>query len=326
MNEVNLDLLKEKINIVQYIGQYIELQYDNKEWWGLCPFHDEKTPSFDVSEEKGTYYCHGCKVGGSVIDFASKFHKLSLSQAIERLSCEYKISRNSIPSIMRISKKFKPKICGSRICKPLEYIQNPMDKYIDEPIKEWIAEGINQEILKKYEVRYDRYDNRIVFPIKNNEGEFICVKGRTLDADYKSKKNVRKYTYYGKIGTIYFFFGFYENCENIATKNEIIIFEGEKSVMKLDGFGINNSVASLTSALTDEQIESLIKFPCRDVIIAWDKGVLKKQVLEQVKKLKKYKNVYFLNDKTNLLGEKDSPIDKGIEIFQELYKNKERIF
>jgi DNA primase len=202
-----------------------------------------------------------------------------------------------------------------------------MNKFEKEDITEWIDEGIEKHILDKYDVRYNKRDNRIVFPIRDNEGNIISIKGRTLDPDFKDKKGFasRKYAYYTPIGTTYFFFGYYENKEDIEQQNEAIIFEGEKSVMKLEGFGMQNCIASLTHAFTEEQVDALIKLNCRDIIIAWDKVVLTSDIKEQVKRLKKYKNVYYLKDTQQLLKEKDSPIDQGIEVFMHLYDNKERI-
>jgi DNA primase len=202
-----------------------------------------------------------------------------------------------------------------------------MDKFDKEDIVEWLDEGIAQDVLDKYDVRYNKRDNRIVYPIRDNDGNIISVKGRTLDPDFKDKKGFasRKYAYYTSIGTTYFFFGYYENREEIEKQNTIIIFEGEKSVMKLESFGMYNCVASLTDALTEEQVDALIKSSCRDVVIAWDKGVLTTHIKTQVKRLKKYKNVYYLKDTQQLLKEKDSPIDQGIEVFMHLYDNKERI-
>lgn len=327
MDEVDLEGMKEKINMVEYISQFVDLEYNNNEWWGLCPFHSEKTPSFSVNEEKKTFYCHGCKAGGTIIDFVCGIKGISFVQAVNELAEQFKISRNRIPSLMRISKKFAPKHIEKKQHTPVEYIENPMNKYEKADIKEWIEEGISQSVMNKYDVRYNTYDNRIVFPIRDNEGNIISVKGRTLDPDFKSKKGFegRKYAYYTSIGTTYFFFGYYENKSDIDQANEIIIFEGEKSVMKLESYGIKNCVASLTDALTDSQVEELIKMPYKNVVIAWDKGVQRSHIKQQVKLLKKYKNVFFLNDTRSLLDDKDSPIDKGIDVFLELYNDKERI-
>jgi DNA primase len=327
MDEINLEDLKAKVNIVEYIGQYVELTLESKEWWGACPFHDEKTPSFNVNEEKGTYFCFGCRCGGSVIDFASSYHKLSFPKAVEMLAKEFKVTRNHIPSIMRVAKRFKPKCNDTPTHATIEYICNPMEKFEKEPIIEWLDEGIDQGVLDKYEVRYNKRDNRIVYPIRDNDGNVISVKGRTLDKNFKEKKGFasRKYAYYTSIGTTYFFFGFYENRDAFESENAVVIFEGEKSVMKLESCGMFNCIASLTDALTDEQTDALIKSSCRDVIIAWDKGVSLSHIKGQVKRLKKYKNVYYLTDTEGLLQEKDAPIDKGIEVFMHLYDNKERI-
>lgn len=318
MQEVDLATLKEKIDIVKYVGQFLDLTLSNGEWWGSCPFHQEKTPSFSVNGEKQLYFCYGCHAGGSVIDFASDYNKISFPEAVEKLATEYKIPRSRVPVLVRIAKKYIKKNIAKETIK-MEYINNPMLSYDKADIVEWIKEGIPQVIIDKFEVRYDRHNDNIVFPILDSEGKIISIKARTLIAGKKPK-----YYYYTKIGTVNFLYGYYQNQKAIAEKNEMIIFEGEKSVMKAESYGYFNSVASMTDRIANS-IENIILAPSKDIVIAWDKGVSATQIKKEVSLLKKYKNVYILQDTKNLLMPKDAPVDQGKEVFDYLYSQKERV-
>jgi DNA primase len=319
MQEVDLEVLKEKIDIVKLIQKHIDLKYENGEWWGLCPFHEEKTPSFSVSPTKHIYFCYGCHCGGSVIDFIAKINKVSVREAINILTELYNIPVSEIPVIIKVSKKYATKKEHKETIK-MEYLENPMHSYDKEDIKEWIVEGIPQQIMDKFEVRYDKVNNTIVFPIIDHEGNLLSIKARSLSKDAKSK-----YYYYIKFGTVDFLYGYYQNKQSIIDKNEVIIFEGEKSVMKSINFGYPNATASMTDRI-ERTLENIIKIPCKNVVIAWDKGVPRTQIIKEVKKLKKYKNVYIIEDKWGLLDNKDSPVDKTKETFDFLYENRERIY
>lgn len=86
MSDLSAEAIKCQTNIVWTIGQTVVLRKKGKSWWGLCPFHNEKTPSFSVSEDKQLYHCFGCGVGGDVIKFVQEYAKCSFREALERLS------------------------------------------------------------------------------------------------------------------------------------------------------------------------------------------------------------------------------------------------
>jgi DNA primase len=318
MQEVNLELLKEKVNLVEFISQRVELEYKNGEWWGLCPFHNEKTPSFSVDEEKQRYFCHGCKAGGSIIDFYSEYYKVNIHKAIAELSESYKVPMSPVPSIIRIAKKYMPRDKSGKVPIVMQFDSDPMEGYTKSPILEWLDEGIDQDVMDLFGVRYDTVQNNIVFPIHDHEGNIISIKARKLS------KSLPKYYYYIPFGTVNFLYGYWQNKKQIIEQGEIIIFEGEKSVMKAKSFGYHNGSASMTDRLQNT-IENIIKIPCKDVVIAYDKGISKSQIVKEVKTLKKYKNIFIIQDKWDLLNEKDAPVDQGKEVFDFLYQNKERI-
>ena len=197
-----------------------------------------------------------------------------------------------------------------------------MNNYSKEPIKLWLDEGISQEVMDRYNVRYDRTKDAICFPIYDTCGNMINVKGRNVMPLWK-ELGMSKYFYYFKLGTLNYFWALNFKIDIIKACREVIIFEGEKSVMKMDGWGIENSVALCNGALTDEQLVLLIKLGV-NVVFALDKD--KDPTKDNnIKKLTRYCMVEYIKDTQNLLGEKDSPCDKGLEVWQTLYKERRRL-
>ena len=134
---------------------------------------------------------------------------------------------------------------------------------------------------------------------------------------------------YYKLGDLDFFQSLDMAQEYIREADEMIIVESIKSVMKCWDWGVKNVVSAETHALTDSQIRLILKLRCSKVVIAFDKDVdyfcKKEKVLrEQMDKLKRFVNLYYIYDSENLLGEKDSPADRGIEVWQYLYDRKRR--
>lgn len=200
-----------------------------------------------------------------------------------------------------------------------------MERYENSPdkLEIWEEEGISGESMARFCVKYDALSNRIVYPVKNIKGDIVNVGGRTLDPDYK-EKGLRKYTYFMQWGTIDTIYGVSDNIDFIKSKREIILFEGAKSVMKADTWGIRNTGAILTSHPNDAQVKILVSLGC-DVVFALDKDV-DPRIDKKIQKLRRYVNVFAVIDKNNLLtGEKDSPVDCGKDIFEELYQQKIRI-
>ena len=325
-NELGIDLeeLIAHIDIVEYIGQFLELEEKNGEYWTNCPFHDgDDNASFAVSQEKQMWFCQGCKQGGNVYHFVRKYNKISPGEAVIIL-CQYaKLDVNDIPAppdILRYLRKLKRTFNKKTININHKVLNKDcMLIYDKKPIKEWLAEGIDQFVLDRYDVRYDKLGNCIVFPIYDNDGNIINIKKRYL-GDYK-KKNISKYMNCYPIGRLDYLFGF---CQNQHTYNEcydIIVFEGEKSVMKAETFGMTNSVALSTSSITNEQANILIRTG-KNIVIAMDKGISLEHIRRTFSYLIRFTNVYVIFDRNNLLDEKDSPIDKGYDIFKQLYNER----
>lgn len=314
-----MDDLIEKIDILSYIGQYVKLQPQGQEYVGLSPFTNEKTPSFFVSPQKKYWYCFSCGEGGTVIKFVQKYHKVNYEKAIQMLSSWGHITIGNEEPIMKLIRRYKKR---EEEVIPIrkELDKNIMDKYKNVTISSWVNEGISKDVLEKYQVRYDDNACRIVFPIWDIDGRLINIKGRAAHPRWK-EFGMAKYIYYFPLGKNDLFWGYHWHLQDIIRKNEIILVEGEKSVMKLETNGISNVVALGTSHLSKEQMQILLKLRV-DVVVALDKDKNPRED-KNLQNLSKYNKCFVIIDNNNLLKEKDSPIDCGIDVFKKLYEQKE---
>lgn len=325
-----IDLIK-SIDIVEYISQYVKLEEKNGEYWGLSPFKVEKTPSFSVRRETNNFFCFSSGIGGNVFTFTKRYFNCTTSQAVEYLKKYANIDESNGEITYRKEKYAATKTCMKfqkpkkiqKVAKNTTYPDNYMDRfeYNEEKLSTWVQEGISKETLKDFEVRYDAFSNRIVYPIRDLSGEIVNIGGRTLDPQFKEKKQ-RKYTYFSGWGVMNIIYGLFENIGSILEKKEVIIFEGCKSVLLANTWGIKNCGALLTSHLNPNQLKILAKLGCR-VVFALDKDVRIRED-HNIQKLKNYVNVEYIWDRADLLGEKDSPVDKGEEVFKKLYEERLR--
>ena len=323
---MELDDLINSIDIVEFLSQYMELTQKGNEWWGLSCFKDEKTPSFSVRRKPPVFYDYSSGIGGNVFTFVKIYYKYSVCEAIDFLKKyigfdgEVHAPREKMVATMICKQFMKPK-STQKISKVSVLPDNYMERYElkDEKLAYWRAEGISQESLNRFQVYYDSFSDRLVYPIRNIDGKIVNVGGRTLDPQWK-EKNLRKYCYFHSWGTMDTIYGLAENIEFIKARKEIILFEGCKSVLLADTWGIKNTGAILTSHLNPNQMKILAKLGCR-VMFALDKDVdIKKD--HNIARLKQYVNVEYICDKSNLLDEKDSPVDKELEVFKRLYKQR----
>lgn len=325
-----IDLIK-SIDIVEYISQYVDLEEKNGEFWGLSPFKDEKTPSFSVRRETNNFFCFSSGIGGNVFTFTKRYFNCTTRDAVEILKKYAKIDSSSDEVVFNREKYAATKTClkflkpkkTEKQAKNTTYPDNYMDRfeYNEDKLSTWVQEGISEETLNEFEVRYDGFSNRIVYPIRDLSGEIVNIGGRTLDPLFKEKKQ-RKYTYFSGWGIMNVIYGLFENIGSIFENKEVIIFEGCKSVLLANTWGIKNCGALLTSHLNPNQMKILAKLGCR-VVFALDKDVRVRED-HNIQKLKNYVNVEYIWDRADLLDEKDSPVDKGKEVFKKLYEERLR--
>ena len=292
----------EKNDIVDVISQYMNLRRRGNNYVGLCPFHSEKTPSFNVSPDKQLFYCFGCGVGGNVSTFIQKIEKMNYPESLnflaERVGIEVKGTSNKKEKerIRRRNLLYKINKMAARFFYDNLNNQSSAMKYLRDrglsidiikkfglgysldswdSIKKYMdANGISPELAysagllaKKTnnDDYYDRFRNRIMFPIIDLKGNVIAFGGRVMDDSIPKYLNSPETEIYSKGNNIYGL----NLVKKIRNLKNIIVVEGYIDAISLHQYGINNVVASLGTAFTENQAR-LLKRYANEIIIAYD--------------------------------------------------------
>ena len=322
--------ISDNVDILEYIEQSVELKKRGKDYFGNCPKHLDVTPSFSVTPDRNSFYCFSCGRGGGIIQYLVEFENMSYDDAIIKASKLASIDLSTMcqSQTVKINKRLKKLKQKEENVKHEILNRREIEQYRKGEITEWLDEGIKQEEIDLFEIRLDDRSNRIVYPVYDIESKLINIKGRTRFPEYK-KMGLCKYINYFKVGTIDYFQGLNITLPYIKQSGEIKIFESIKSVMKLFGNGVKDSASAEKHTLTDEQVRLLIKMRV-NVIFCYDSDVSykEKEVKRNIDTLKKFTNVYLIEDKENLLGGKEaknSPIDKDFSTWEILYSNKRKV-
>lgn len=327
-NEDMLDEMESEIDLLDYAENTMEFVRRGKRYFTNCPLHIDNTPSLCITPEVNKWYCHSCHEGGNIYTWIQTFENMSFPQAVEKVSeltnhsIEEYIESETVGVYKEINRCETKKTSDIKR-EILDINKDYFDKYSDELPQEWIDEGIKPEVMRLYDIRTDRRSQRIVYPVLDQDGNFISVKGRTRFDNYKTL-GLAKYINFYPIGSIDYLQGFKQAEEEIKNSKSVIIFEGVKSCMKSYGWGIKNTAASENCELSDGQLEFLIKSNLREVIIGWDNDKLFKDIVanEKIQMLKKFTKVSVIRDKDKLLGKKMAPVDAGEEIYRKLLKER----
>lgn len=300
-----LEEIRNRCDVVDIISEYVHLKPAGKGFKGLCPFHEEKTPSFMVSPEKQLFHCFGCGEGGNVFNFLMKYEKLSFFEAVKMLAQKsgvplpvdeekenilhkkkerlYKLN-NLVANYYReclfrtnqgkkVINYFKKRgISDTSVEKyKLGYAPSSWDALSNFLKKKgyYYEELIKAGLIKKSKIEgkyIDYFRDRIIFPIFNLSGKVIGFGGRVLDDSLPKYINSPETLVYNKGSNLY---SLNFAKEDIRKKNCIIIVEGYTDVLITQQYGFNNIAASLGTALTAKQID-LIKRFTNAVLIAYD--------------------------------------------------------
>lgn len=322
---MTLSELIDSVDILEYISQFTEFEEKNGEYWALSPLKEEETPSFSVNTEINRFYDFSSGKGGNVLSFIKAYNHCSDSKAADILRQYAREKgvrgvRHKLEAT-KVAQRFSPKKKHGKSSKAEILPDNYMDRYRwdAQKLSIWRDEGISDGSMKRFAVAYDDFSDRIVYPIRNLDGKIINVSGRTVDEQWKEKK-LRKYTYFKPLGILDTIYGLSDNRSFVTASNEIILFEGAKSVMKADTWGIRNTGAILTSHLNPYQMKILVKLGCK-VVFALDKGVDVRED-DNIQRLKRYLDVEYIFDKDGLLEDKMSPVDAGEEVWKKLYERR----
>ena len=295
-----IDRIRDQADIVDIISKEIELKKKGVNYFGVCPFHDENTPSFSVSPSKQIYHCFGCGNGGNVFTFLMEFQKLNFYEAVKSLADKYNIT-------IDIAKKGSNSSQYSFLYElhekaTLLYQNNLVSNFDNKPIEYLIERNLSEDIIKKFRIGFaldswnnlynkirnegsidslmksgllirsekgifDRFRSRIMFPIFHQSGKVIAFGGRDFE-----KNDVAKYlnspetTLYQKSNTLY---GLHITKNDIRKSGYAILVEGYMDLLQLYQAGIHSVVSVSGTSLTRNHANILSKL-VNKIILLYD--------------------------------------------------------
>ncbi len=325
-----LQEINASVDLLEYVSTKMELTRKGKDYFGHCPLHVDKTPSFSITPDKNAYYCFSCGRSGGIIGYLIDYEHMQLVDAVKKAAqlADIDMSKMCMSATITQLRKAKAAIQKRESVTHAIFDKSLLDKYENEPAEEWIEEGIPADIQEYFGVRIDKWQNRIIYPVYDIDGNLINIKARTRYKNFKAMK-IPKYINYYPIGTMDYFQGLNFTLPYIKESNEAIVFESMKSVMKAYSWGYKNVISAEKHVLTDEQIYLLVKLKC-NVVFAYDCDISYSQpeVKRNIDKLKRITNVFVIEDKNGLLGgahTKNAPVDLTKEIWQKLYASRVKI-
>ncbi len=292
----SIEALKARLDIVEVIGSYIELKRAGSTYKGCCPFHEERTPSFNVNPQKGFYHCFGCKAGGDVIRFVQEHERLGFNEAVEKLAREYNFAL-----------EFEQ---GSHAPKPKNTALVALNRlFVDtlghhpEAAAYLRDRGISDAMIERFEIGYapesrtqlarlsqekiplpmaieaggfsegeggrpyPRFIDRVTFPIHNPQGVLVGFGGRTLGNHPAKYVNSAQSALFNKSRLLY---AYHLARDRVLKTKRLIVAEGYLDVVMLHQAGFGEAVASLGTALTEGHLPLIKRLDNPAVILAYD--------------------------------------------------------
>ena len=294
-NRESVDRVKDAADIVEIVSAYTDLRQQGQAYWGLCPFHDERTASFKVNPLDKLYYCFGCEAKGDVFRFVEEKEGLDFPDAVESLAERYGVEleresedpraeaarrkRARLYELLQRTAEFYARYLwdSPKAAKAREYLQgrglseetlrefgvgmapSPWDQVLvgSQRAKFTITELVGAGLIQKGRQggHYDRFRNRIMFPVRDQRGRVLGFGARALTADSKPKYlNSPEGELYRKSHTLY---GIDLARGPIAKARRAIVVEGYTDVLALHQAGVNEAVAIMGTAITPEQLKML---------------------------------------------------------------------
>lgn len=297
--------VKQATDIIQIIGERVTLQRSGTNWRGLCPFHSEKSPSFFVSEQLQRYKCFGCGESGDVFTFLEKYDGMTFAEGLEYLADRAGITltkqtftdqdeqRKRLLEILHLAREYYHFLLVEHDVgkKALAYLKergitqesikvfqlgyalpgwDGLLKYLHEKKKYSLndIQATGLIVNGKGDRNYDRFRDRIMFPLNDHRGRVVGFSGRVFDSTVKEAKyiNTPETMLYHKSQLL---FGFSQLYQEIRKENEVIVVEGEFDVISSAQAHVNNVVAVKGSALTEEHMK-LLSRTVEKVLLSFD--------------------------------------------------------
>ncbi|MEC9437560.1 MAG: DNA primase, partial [Candidatus Neomarinimicrobiota bacterium] len=296
-----IDRINDSADIVDVVSKSVELKKRGRNFFGLCPFHEEKTPSFSVAPDKGIYHCFGCGKGGNAVNFIIENEKLSFVEAIQQLGQHLGLpvefsgsneSNNLFDNLYKIhedaSALYHETLLSDRGEKALKYLTDrgisiesiklfkigfapESSKFLFNAIK---SNGFDKEVFEKSGLFgysrsefFDRFRSRIMFPIWNASGKIVGFGGRVFASDDPAKYMNSPETPLYKKSDI--FYGLNHARDSIRKNGYAVLVEGYTDVIQLHQNGITNCVAVSGTAFSERHVNQMKKF-CTKALLAYD--------------------------------------------------------
>lgn len=290
-----VDDLLGRVDIVDLIDEYVPLKKGGANYMACCPFHKEKTPSFSVSPSKQFYHCFGCGAHGNAISFVMEYQGLGFQEAVQALADRAGMSvpvmkGTTVSPEVRAAKKQQQQtleetlqLCADFYCRELvlsvsaqsyldkrglnaEIIEHyglgfapdgwtPLSRAVSEYPNKWLSES-GMLVEREDGKQYDRFRNRIMFPIRDTRGQVIGFGGRVLDDSKPKYLNSPDTPLFDKGRNLY---GLFEARQAVKESGRILVVEGYMDVVALAQYGIGYAVAALGTATTADHIKILMR-------------------------------------------------------------------
>lgn len=305
--EETIEQIRQHVDIVDIVSEYVPLKKQGRNFFGLCPFHGEKTPSFSVAPEKQIFHCFGCKIGGNAYSFLMEIEGWSFIEAVQHLAEKAGVALPQIINDSNGSSQTKQQEemikMHNLLVKLYHYCLMETD-FGKEALAYLKARGIEEKTIKTFQIGYspqswdftanflsrrgyslevaekaglltkrdfdgklfDRFRNRIMFPIQNPKGETIAFGGRLINDGEPKYLNTPETPIFNKSQTLY---GFHLARAHMRKERQAILFEGYIDVVSAWKVGVNNAIATLGTAITSEQANR-IRRTSESVIVCYD--------------------------------------------------------
>ena len=297
ISKQDIDYIFDNIDIVSLVSEYVKLEKRGQNYLGLCPFHNEKTPSFTVSPEKKIAHCFGCGKGGNIFQFVSLIENITYNQAIVKLGTRVGLdieSNNNKEESYDLNNELDIMYYGHRLLADYYNYILLNTKEAEDALKYLLDRGLSEDVIKHFNLGYaprdnnialnffnsnkinldlmveagllgkndngDYYDvfkDRVMFPIKNNQNQVVAFSGRTMSSD----KSVPKYynTHETKIFEKRTVLYNYSDARSfIAKENEVILCEGYMDVIKAHQNGMKNAVALMGTNIDNNKLKEVL--------------------------------------------------------------------
>ncbi|AFQ10640.1 MULTISPECIES: DNA primase [Bacillus] len=303
-----VEQIRTSSDIVEVIGEYVQLRKQGRNYFGLCPFHGENSPSFSVSSDKQIFHCFGCGEGGNVFSFLMKMEGLAFTEAVQKLG-----ERNGIAVAEYTSGQGQQEdISDDTVI--MQQAHELLKKYYhhllvnteegNEALSYLLKRGITKEMIEKFEIgyaspawdaatkilqkrglslssmeqagllirsekdgsHYDRFRGRVMFPIYTLQGKVIAFSGRALGDDTPKYLNSPETPIFHKSKLLY---NFHQARPFIRKRGQVVLFEGYADVLAAVKSGVEEAVATMGTALTEEQAK-LLRRNVETVVLCYD--------------------------------------------------------